>query len=66
MPPCVPSTNKSTIAVHEDVVQCTFIVARERERERERKCSATKANHTEEPSRFFNLRTLKTEFWVKG
>ena len=32
----------------------------------ERKCSATKANRTEEPSRFFNLRTLKTEFWVKG
>ena len=33
---------------------------REGERERERKCSATKADRTEEPSRFFNLRTPKT------
>ena len=44
----------------------TTVLRGERERERERKCSATKADRTEEPSRFFNLRTLKTEFWVKG
>ena len=29
-------------------------------RERERKCSATKADRTEKPSRFFNLRTPRT------